>query len=198
MKLRQPRGFTLLEMMIVVVLMGLMAVSVIPSIGSAGPEQKLEGQAKKFIALTELVMDETVLSGQFVGIVVDPDGYHFVMYKDQKWQPMTSDRLVTEHKMDEGISIEVVVDGLPLTQSDEENESWFDDDDPFAASDDKFDDEKKKFPEPQIMIFPSGELTPFELHFVTKNDDGNEVDKLVTGSALGQLTLGRPDETKKR
>ena len=194
MRLRQSQGFTLLEMMIVVILMGLMAVAVIPSIGQSGPKKKMEQQAKKFIAITELVMDETVLSGQFIGIVVDPDGYHFVVYKDEKWQPMTSDRLTTEHKMDEGISLEVIVDGLPLKQSDEENESWFDDDDPFAGDSDNLDEEKKKFPEPQIMLFPSGEVTPFELHFVAKDDEGREIDELVTGTALGQLTLGRPDE----
>ena len=195
MKMRQSRGFTLLEMMIVVVLMGLMAVAVIPSISTDGPQKKLEEQAKKFIAITELLTDETVLSGQFLGVVVDPDGYHFVVYKDDKWQPMTSDRLETEHKMDDGISLEVIVDGLPLKQSDEENESWFDDDDPFADQDDSsFDDDKQKFPEPQIMLFPSGEVTPFELHFVTKDGDGNELDELVTGTALGQLTLGRADE----
>ncbi len=196
MSLRPSRGFTLLEMMIVVVLMGLMAVAVIPSIGSTGPKQKLEQQAKKFIALTELVMDETVLSGQFIGIVVDPDEYHFVVYKDEKWQPMTSDRLVTEHKMDEGVSLEVIVDGLPLKQSDEENESWFDDDD--SKNDDSdtdtLDDQKKKFPEPQLLLFPSGEISPFELHFVSKDSQGNEIDELVTATALGQLTLGMPDE----
>ena len=195
MKIRQSRGFTLLEMMIVVVLMGLMAVAVIPSISTAGPQKKMEEQAKRFIALTELVMDETVLSGQFLGIVVDPDGYHFVVYKDEKWQPMTSDRLVTEHQMDEGITLEVIVDGLPLTQSDEENETWFDDDDPFAEQDSSsLDDDKKKYPEPQIMLFPSGEISPFELHFISKDGDGKDIEELVTGTALGQLTLGRPDE----
>ncbi len=195
MRLRQPRGFTLLEMMIVVVLMGLMAVAVIPSVSTAGSQKKLEEQAKKFVAITELVMNETVLSGQFLGIVVDPDGYHFVVYKDENWRPMTSDRLVSEHHMDQGITLEVIVDGLPLQQSDEENESWFDDDDPFADQDASgFDKDKKKYPQPQIMLFPSGEISPFELRFISKDGDGNDIEESVTGSALGQLALGRPDE----
>ncbi|RLV60781.1 type II secretion system protein GspH [Parashewanella curva] len=188
------QGFTLLEIMVVVLLMGLMAATVTLSFNTSTPEQKLEKKAKQFMATTELVINETILSGQFLGIVIEPDGYHYVVYHDSQWQPLTNDRILTERKLDDGMSLSVVVDGLPLKQSDEDRS-----DDIFENDDDKFNiDEsvqpKKKLPTPQIMLFPSGELSPFELTFAMRDQQGNEHDQLVAGDALGRLTLGRPDD----
>ena len=188
-------GFTLLEIMLVVLLMGLSAAVVTMSLSHADPKKALEKQAKKFIASAELVLDETVLSGQLLGLVIESDTYRFVVYHEEKWQPLESDRLLGEQQMPEGVSLEIVVDGLPLVQSDEDEQSLFDDDD---DSDDPFieetEEEKKKHPEPQILLFPSGEISAFELHFLTTDEQGDNVDVLVVGDSLGRLTLGRPDE----
>ncbi|MBE8167389.1 MAG: type II secretion system minor pseudopilin GspH [Shewanella sp.] len=188
-------GFTLLEIMLVVLLMGLSAAVVTMSFSHTGPKKELEKQAKKFIASAELVLDETVLSGQLLGLVIEPDTYRFVVYHEEKWQPLESDRLLGEQQMPEGVSLEIIVDGLPLVQSDEDDQSLFDDDDdndePFIE---ETEEEKKKHPEPQILLFPSGEISAFELHFLTTDEQGDNVDVLVVGDSLGRLTLGRPDE----
>ena len=183
-------GFTLLEVLLVALLMGLVASAVTLSISVAGPEQMLKKQAQRFMSATEMVLDESVLSGQFIGIVIDEDQYQFVFYKEGKWMPVDQDRLLSAKKMDAGITLDIVIDGMPLVQEDEQNESWFDE--PFI--DEESEEEKKKHPEPQILLFPSGEMTPFELGFNTVNDDLQPVNVLVVGDALGHLTLGRADE----
>ncbi|AZG34451.1 MAG: type II secretion system minor pseudopilin GspH [Shewanella psychromarinicola] len=183
-------GFTLLEVLIVALLMGLVASAVTLSMNVAGPEQMLKKPARRFIAATEMVLDESVLSGQFIGIVIDEDQYEFVFYQEGKWMPVEQDRLLSAEKMDAGITLDIVIDGMPLVQEDEQNESWFDE--PFI--DEKSEEEKKKHPEPQILLFPSGEMTPFELGFNMINDDSQPVNVLVVGDALGRLTLGRVDE----
>lgn len=71
MQIRHSRGFTLLEVMLVVLLMGLAATAVTMTMGNSGPKQQLTREAQRFMAATETVLDETVLSGQFIGIVVD-------------------------------------------------------------------------------------------------------------------------------
>lgn len=189
LKLRQT-GFTLMEVMLVILLMGLTAAAVTMSIGNSGPQQALERTAQQFMAATELVLDETVLSGQFIGIVIEKNSYQFVFYKDGKWNPLEKDRMLSEKQMETGVSLNLVLDGLPLVQEDEENKSWFDE--PFIEA--KTED-KKKHPEPQIMLFPSGEMSAFELSFIAKTDKG-QIDVLVVGDALGRLTLGRPDEIR--
>lgn len=189
LKLRQT-GFTLMEVMLVILLMGLTAAVVTMSIGNSGPQQALERTAQQFMAATELVLDETVLSGQFIGIVIEKTSYQFVFYKDGKWNPLEKDRMLSEKQMETGVSLNLVLDGLPLVQEDEEEKSWFDE--PFIEA--KTED-KKKHPEPQIMLFPSGEMSAFELSFIAKTDKG-QIDVLVVGDALGRLTLGRPDEIR--
>lgn len=189
LKLRQT-GFTLMEVMLVILLMGLTAAAVTMSIGNSGPQQALERTAQQFMAATELVLDETVLSGQFIGIVIEKNSYQFVFYKDGKWNPLEKDRMLSEKQMETGVSLNLVLDGLPLVQEDEEEKSWFDE--PFIEA--KTED-KKKHPEPQIMLFPSGEMSAFELSFIAKTDKG-QIDVLVVGDALGRLTLGRPDEIR--
>ncbi|MDI5832771.1 type II secretion system minor pseudopilin GspH [Shewanella xiamenensis] len=183
-------GFTLMEVMLVILLMGLTAAAVTMSIGNSGPQQALEKSAQQFIAATELVLDETVLSGQFIGIVVEKTSYQFVFYKDGKWNPLEKDRILSEKQMELGVVINLVLDGLPLAQEDEQDDSWFKEPliEPSA-------EDKKKHPEPQILLFPSGEMSAFELSFITKTDKG-PLDVLVVGDALGRLTLGRPDEIR--
>lgn len=182
-------GFTLLEVLLVVLLMGLAAAAVTYTTSGADQHKTLERTARQFIAASELVLDETILSGRFIGIVIDKQHYEFVYYDEGKWKPLQQDRLLAAKQMDPGVEMHLVLDGLPLTQDDEEDdESWFDEPliEPSA-------EEKKKFPEPQVMLFPSGEMSAFELTFVTKDERGQEIEALVVGDALGRLRLGRED-----
>ncbi|TVP14528.1 type II secretion system minor pseudopilin GspH [Shewanella sp. KCT] len=181
-------GFTLLEVLLVVLLMGLAAAAVTYTTSGADQHKALERTARQFMAATELVLDETILSGHFIGIVIDKQRYEFVVYDEGKWKPLQQDRLLAAKEMEPGVEMELVLDGLPLTQEDEEDESWFDE--PLIEPSEE---EKKKFPEPQVLLFPSGEMSVFELTFVGKDERGQEIEALVVGDALGRLTLGRED-----
>ncbi|QYJ93596.1 type II secretion system minor pseudopilin GspH [Shewanella spartinae] len=182
-------GFTLLEVLLVVLLMGLAAAAVTYTTSGSDQHKALERTARQFMAATELVLDETILSGHFIGIVIDKQRYEFVVYDEGKWKPLQQDRLLAAKEMDPGVEMHLVLDGLPLTQEDEEDdESWFDE--PLIE---RSEDEKKKFPEPQVLLFPSGEMSVFELTFVGKDERGQEIEALVVGDALGRLTLGRKD-----
>ncbi len=190
MKATRQSGFTLMEVLLVVLIMGLVAAAVTYTTSGADKQQDLERVARQFMVSTELALDETILSGQFIGIVVEKDHYKFVYYDEGKWKPLEHDRLLGEREMEYDIEMSVVLDGLPLVQEDEEdNDSWFDE--PLIE---KSEIDKKKFPEPQIMLFPSGEMSAFELAFLSKDDRGNDIEALVVGDSLGRLTLGKDDE----
>ncbi|GGI89455.1 type II secretion system protein GspH [Shewanella gelidii] len=182
-------GFTLLEVLLVALLMGLAAAAVTLTMGNSNKQQDLDKLALQFMAATELVLDETILSGQFLGIMVKEDQYQFVYFDDDKWQTIADDRLLSERQMPEDVTLQLVIEGLPLTQEDEEDESWFDE--PFIEAETELENEVK---EPEIFLFPSGEMSAFELAFSSQNQQGESVEALVVGSALGQLSLGRPDD----
>ena len=187
-------GFTLLEVMLVVLLMGVAATAVTFTMGDSGPKQTLTKAAEQFIASVDLVLDETVLSGQFLGVVVDEDKYQFVIYQDEKWQPLQDDRLLSSRQMKPEISLSLVLEGLPLVQEDEEDESFFDE--PFEEADVGLESGNKKPIEPQILLFPSGEMSSFDLAFIYKSKDGQELQLNVIGDALGRLSLGDDNEAR--
>lgn len=186
MKMSRQFGFTLMEVLLVVLIMGLAASAVTFTTGGADKQQALERVARQFMASTELVLDETVLSGHFIGIVIDKDHYEFVFYDEGKWKPLQQDRLLAAREMEYDVQMHLTLEGMPLSQEDEEQDSWFDEPliEPSA-------EDKKKFPEPQVLLFPSGEMSSFELAFVSKDERGDEIEALVIGDALGRLTLGR-------
>ncbi|MCL1140540.1 type II secretion system minor pseudopilin GspH [Shewanella pneumatophori] len=189
MNFTRQTGFTLMEVLLVVLLMGLAATAVTLGMGGASKEKALERSAQQFMMATEMVLDETVLSGHFVGIVVEDTSYKYVYYDEGKWQPLQQDRLLAERQMDQGVELVLVLDGLPLVQEDEEQDSWFDE--PLIE---KSAEDKKKFPEPQILLFPSGEMSAFELAFVSEDEMQQDIEVVVFGDALGRLRMGFEDE----
>ncbi|QFU24929.1 type II secretion system minor pseudopilin GspH [Shewanella eurypsychrophilus] len=191
MKSFSQKGFTLMEVLLVVLLMGLAASAVTMTMTGADSKKALERTALQFMSATEMVLDETVLSGHFIGVVVDDTSYKFVYYDEGKWKPLDKDRILAERQMEHGVQISLMLDGLPLVQEDEESDSWFDE--PLIE---KTEDDKKKFPEPQILLFPSGEMSAFEMTFFREDEQGKEIEALVVGDSLGRLTLGRYDESE--
>lgn len=189
MSLLRQRGFTLMEVLLVVLLMGLAASAVTLTMQGTDQQQALDRVARQFMASTELVLDETVLSGHFIGIVIEKDRYEFVVYDEGKWHPLQQDRLLAAREMQQGVQLDLILDGLPLSQEDEEQDSWFDEPliEPSA-------EDKKKHPEPQVMLFPSGEMSAFELTFISEDAMGNELETVVVGDVLGRLRLGRDNE----
>ncbi|WP_185826908.1 type II secretion system minor pseudopilin GspH [Shewanella canadensis] len=186
--MKLQKGFTLMEVLLVVLLMGLAASAVTMSMSGADKQRELERSALQFMTATEMVLDETVLSGHFIGIVIDDESYKYVFYDEGKWKPLTQDRILSERQMEYGVKLELILDGLPLVQDDEEEDTWFEE--PLIE---KSEEDKKKFPEPQVLLFPSGEMSTFELIFSSKDESGRDIEALVVGDSLGRLTLGRDD-----
>ncbi|MGS0682231.1 type II secretion system minor pseudopilin GspH [Shewanella sp. 125m-7] len=187
--LARQTGFTLMEVLLVVLLMGLAATAVTLGMGGASKEKALERTALQFMMSTEMVLDETVLSGHFIGIVIEDTSYKYVYYDEGQWKPLEQDRLLVERQMEPGVELVLVLDGLPLVQEDEEQDSWFDE--PLIE---KSADDKKKFPEPQILLFPSGEMSAFELSFVSEDEMKQDIEVVVFGDVLGRLRMGFEDE----
>lgn len=191
LRLRLSSGFTLLEIMLVILLMGMTAAAVTLTISSSSSKAKLEKSAKQFVASIEMVLDETVLNGFLVGIAIEDTRYQFLVRKEGKWAPLVAERFVAKRDIEEGITLHLTIDGLPLAQEDEIEETFFDE--PFEEADVGFEKEEE-IPEPQILIFPSGEMTGFELAFVTKNDDEKDVEVKVIGDSLGRLQIEAVNE----
>lgn len=83
---RRAAGFTLVELMVVLVIMGLMASIAVMAVGRPGPS--LAKSADQFGARLVRAKEEAVLTNRSVGVRVTPQGYAFRARTASGWTPL--------------------------------------------------------------------------------------------------------------
>jgi len=161
---RKQRGFTLIELMLVTLLMGLVASAVLFTVDSSEPQKKLKRQAQKMAALTELALDQATMTGRDYGLVIAANSYRFVELFEQRWQPLNDDLLIEQQLKD--AQLVMSVDGFVWSpeQIDFSSSQLFEE-----REVDIEQDQKERQHIPQVLILSSGELTPFKVEFKLDN-----------------------------
>ncbi|MEE8079151.1 MAG: type II secretion system minor pseudopilin GspH, partial [Pseudomonadales bacterium] len=82
-----PRGFTLLEILIVITIVGILTGTVILGFTGADAEQDLKGSAQRMAVRVELARQRALQRNREWGIYVRPDSYVFAEYdpRQQAW-----------------------------------------------------------------------------------------------------------------
>ncbi len=83
-------GFSLVEMMVVLFVMGLLAGVVVLSL--PGDSKVLREEAERFAARTVAARDEAISGARPVAVVVGTAGYYFEQRRDGGWQPLDPGR----------------------------------------------------------------------------------------------------------
>ncbi len=154
-------GFTLLELLVVVVIVSILFTYTTLAIRSDSPEDIIKKEALRLERLVELALEESILRGEEYGIEVYPDGYRFLRFTETQWLPLSDDRILHERElpleMEMEMSLEeteIVIEPAANKMSDQDIDLELDDED----------DEKNKKAKPQIFLLSSGEITPeFEI-----------------------------------
>jgi general secretion pathway protein H len=93
--LRKASGFTLVELMVVMVIigltLGLATLNAIPS-----PRQDLQKEAQRLALLLQLARDEAIVRNRLVAFEADPEHYRFYVRNETRWEPVTGDDLLRE------------------------------------------------------------------------------------------------------
>ncbi|ABG38767.1 general secretion pathway protein H [Paraglaciecola sp. T6c] len=176
---RIQRGFTLLEVMLVLVIMGLLAGTVVFNISGQSGQDRLKQQVQRFQVVFSMASDYAVLNQQQLGLYVDEDKsqYSFVMLdEEQNWQLISGDKTFEAHTLPDEFTFELALNDLPWDTDDSLfNESSIDAE--LSFSDDEIsigDEEEKKLPPPQVFLLSSGDITPFSLAFSFEPDFSSE------------------------
>ena len=188
-------GFTLIEMMLVIMLIGLMATFIQFNGGGDKKEQLLKQTSMRFAGVFELAAEYSMLNNVELGLLVDKTSYQFLAYDGSRWTDVGDNELLVSTPLPEGVEIVLELDDLPIeepllfdTELLEESGFAKGDDDESAFDDEEFDDEldeesddrdgnssKKSTKKliPQVYILSGGDISPFSLTFYF-NDDFSE------------------------
>ena len=201
-KMTRRNGFTLIEVMLVIVLVGLM-VSVIQFSASGNKaEEMLEMSSKRFAGVFNIAAEYGMLNNIELGLMIDKKGYQFLGYDGDKWTDVSENEMFSRFELPEGLELVLQLDDLPIEEPqlfDTElfNELQEDNKDPDEElQEDRGSDnniEKKKLI-PQIYMLSGGEITPFSLRFQIEENDYAET-KLhfkVTGFYTTPLSIEGP------
>ena len=116
---RPGRGFTLIEMLIVVAIIGVLTTTVALTI-SRNPHQAAASEAKRLAVLLETAVAEAQAGRRQLAWTASQDGYDFLAAEDSlertpRWLPLTEDETFHPRHLDKSVRIgRIEVDGQPL------------------------------------------------------------------------------------
>lgn len=173
--MRQMKGFTLLEIMLVLVLMGMISVGVVMTLPNSGSgSQGNEWQAQRFSTLLQLTQDQAIILNTEFGIQFSESSYTFATYdfSKRKWVPYINSRINGHVELSNEIVTEYHLAGnvwgeIEEAQKQEDNNPFADESYQVNIGDEDNDIEVK----PHVFIMSSGEITPFSYQFSTQGND---------------------------
>lgn len=188
--MQKHNGFTLIEVLLVLVLISLTAVAVITTL-PANQNDLSKQYAQSFYQRLQLLNEEAVLSGKDFGVRVDDAKSTYVLLSltEEGWQPLALKQIPSKTDLDE-IALQLDLGGGVWDKDDRlfEPGSLFDED-MFAEE-----ENQEAVKPPQVFLFSSAELTPFTLSFYPKNGDAFNDGWRVIGKESGQILLLAPGE----
>lgn len=163
-----PKGFTLLELLVVLVIIGITASITVFNIGNFRSDT-LETEAARLQALIRQFSNRALVEGQEIGIFFSTDNnvlqYLFFQYQheDQSWKELTGDTSAKARFLPDWVQLELIVDGENVAVG-------------------EFTDAKS----PQLLFLSSGEMSSY---IIRLSDPETPDFSYVLSSAQPEATL---------
>ncbi len=138
---RRNAGFTLLELLVVLFIIGVVASIVVVSIVGSDHKSIVRHEANRMVRTIEIARREATLRNELWGVMLDTNQYEFMQYdfKSDEWLPIDR-RPYSGMVLKEDYLLRYTI--------------------PDAIHNEGAEDEG---PMPQIVIEPTGEITPFQV-----------------------------------
>ena len=168
--MRLSRGFTLLELLVVMVMMGLMTAAAISTINYVFTDDTAEKHSERLAALVELASEEALLTGRELGMRIDDDGYAFYQFDEraQAWSAINEQKVFRNRTFPDHIEISLRLEGQAVVLAPDSEDS--EDDQEEDASESESGNNDFADDPPQLMFFSSGQTTPFTLEVLDTRD----------------------------
>jgi general secretion pathway protein H len=148
---RSSGGFTLVEILVVVVIIGIVTIGALLSMSFTGPDRELHTEGDRLVDLMNYAQEQGSLQTREMGLYCTDHGYKFLAFdaRTNLWVPIDDDDALRARTLPDAIKLRLDVEGREVV----------------LAS--LADEQKKKIApsalQPHVMIFSNGDLTSFEL-----------------------------------
>ena len=180
------KGFTLIEILVVVAIVAIVTAAAVLSLSLVGDDRDARTEARRLASLLEVTLDESIMQGREFGIELMSGGYRFVEYDPLtlQWAELPFDETLRPRSLPEGVTLELFMENQRVLLDDE------------AATLDTGDEEERDSQiesyAPHVLVFSSGDVTPFEIHVFRSQQEEPVVlrvdplgqAEIVTGEAL--------------
>ncbi|MEX1031854.1 MAG: type II secretion system minor pseudopilin GspH [Cellvibrionaceae bacterium] len=143
-------GFSLIELLVVLFIIGVMVGAVSLSVNIGGePDAQIDEEAQRLLEFSRLAEDQAVLSGEPIGLLLTPPDteptWHYAWQRYRGGQWVETEAPLSARSVPENIEISLEVEGEQVLFSRLES------------------DDEETPPVPNIVFYPGGEVTPFNL-----------------------------------
>jgi general secretion pathway protein H len=176
----RSKGFTLVEILVVVVIMAVVISLAVLSIGVTGRDSQLDEESRRIEGLVDLLHERAVLEGRDFGLLIQPTAYEFLVYDPVRgrWLTFNDEHEFRRRELPKGVTLQLELDSQIVVLKPIERKS---------ASD-------EAPPAPQVAIAASGEGTPFRLTLLR---EATRARASVDGNALGKTKIENSNQPEK-
>ncbi len=178
-------GFTLIEILVVVVIIATIMSITLLSFGVLGNDRILRTEGQRVAALVEVAQDDAVMQGREFALEFMTASYRFVEYDalTGQWMEIPGDDTLRLRSLPEDLEFELYLEDKRIVLDDNPMSLDVNADALVFGATGNY--------SPHLLVYSSGDATPFELHIVRRYDDQRFI---VRGDALGGIEFGKEED----